>query len=97
MFIDDHRDEFGVEPICRVLPIAPSSYYAVKAVQRDPEKASNRARQDTLDRKEIERVFKDNRSCYGGRKVWHQLRRDGYDIARCTVARPPLADCCAIV
>lgn len=87
MFIDDHRDEFGVEPICRVLPIAPSSFYAVKAVQREPEKASNRVRQDALDRKEIERVFKDNRSCYGVRKVWHQLRRDGYDIARCTVAR----------
>jgi len=87
MFIDDHRDEFGVGSICSVLPIAPSSYYAHLDVRRNPEKASDRVKQDALDCKEIKRVFEGNRSCYGARKVWHQLRREGFDIARCTVER----------
>lgn len=87
MFIDDHRDEFGVGSICSVLPIAPSSYYTHLAVRRDPEKAFDRVKQDALDCKEIKRVFEGNRSCYGARKVWHQLRREGFDIARCTVER----------
>jgi putative transposase len=86
-FIDDHRREFGVEPICRVLPIAPATYYAHAAVARDPGLASDRAKQDAKDFKEIERVYKKSKGRYGARKVWHQLRREKKDIARCTVER----------
>ncbi|WP_394356618.1 IS3 family transposase [Sedimentitalea todarodis] len=87
MFIDDHRADFGVGSICKVLPVAPSSYYAHMAVRRDPECASIRARQDVADSKEIRRVHDESRGRYGARKVWHQLRREGRDIARCTVER----------
>ena len=86
-FIDNHRDEFGVGSICRVLPIAPSSYYARLSIRRSPDKASDRARKDDKDAREIRRVFDASRGRYGARKVWHQLRREGYDIARCTVER----------
>lgn len=86
-FIDDHRGSFGVGPICRVLGIAPSTFYAYKAVERDPSLASNRAKKDVLDRKAIEDAFDGSRKRYGARKVWHQLRREGRDIARCTVER----------
>jgi len=87
MFIDDHRDQYGVEPICRVLPIAPSTYYARKAAQADPTKLSHRVRRDAALRPIINQVFKQNRRVYGVRKVWHQMKREGYDVARCTVAR----------
>ncbi len=86
-FIDNHRDEFSVGSICRVLPIAPSSYYARLSIRRSPDKASDRARKDDKDAREIRRVFDASRGRYGARKVWHQLRREGYDIARCTVER----------
>ncbi len=86
-FIDNHRDEFGVGSICRVLPIAPSSYYARLSIRRSPDKASDRARKDDKDAREIQRVFDASRGRYGARKVWHQLRQEGYDIARCTVER----------
>jgi len=86
-FIDDHRGVFGVGPICRVLEIAPSTYYAFKAVERDPDLASGRARQDRLDIAAIKQAFDGSRGRYGARKVWHQLRREGHDIARCTVER----------
>ena len=86
-FIDDHRGVFGVGPICRVLEIAPSTYYAFKAVERDPDLASGRARQDRLDMAAIKQAFDGSRGRYGARKVWHQLRREGHDIARCTVER----------
>lgn len=86
-FIDDHRGEFGVEPICRVLPIAPSTYYAHAAIARDPERASGRAKQDAKDLEEIKRVHDKSKSRYGVRKVWHQLRREKRHIARCTVER----------
>lgn len=86
-FIDDHRCVHGVGPICRVLGIAPSTYYAFKAVERDPSRASDRARQDRLDMAAIKQVFDGSRGRYGARKVWHQLRREGHDIARCTVER----------
>ena len=87
MFIDAYRNQYGVEPICRVLPIAPSTYYARKAAQVDPSRLSPRARRDQALQPAIKRVFKDNRSVYGVRKVWHQMKREGYDVARCTVAR----------
>lgn len=87
VFIGDHRGVFGVGPICQVLGVAPSTYYAFKAVQRDPELASVRTRQDRLDMAAIKKAFDGSRGCYGVRKVWHQLRRGGHDIARCTVER----------
>ncbi|WP_299476268.1 IS3 family transposase [uncultured Paracoccus sp.] len=86
-FIDDQRGVHGVGPIWRVLGIAPSTFYAFKAVERDPDLASDRARQDRLDMAAITRAFDVSRARYGARKVWHQLRREGRDIARCTVER----------
>ncbi|EKM98177.1 putative transposase for insertion sequence element [Acidocella sp. MX-AZ02] len=86
-FIDDHRGEYGVEPICKVLPIAPSTYHAQVARRADPSRRSARSRQDEVLKAEICRVYGDNFSVYGVRKVWHQLRREGRDVARCTVAR----------
>jgi len=86
-FIDDHRDQYGVEPICKILPIAPSTYYARKAAEADPQQLSERARRDIALRPVIKRVFNENYGVYGVRKVWRQMQREGYDIARCTVAR----------
>ena len=86
-FIDDHRAEHGVEPICRMLPIAPSTYYDHLAKRAEPSRRSERARRDDALRPEIRRVFEENYRVYGVRKVWRQLRREGFDVARCTVAR----------
>jgi len=86
-FIDDNRATYGVEPICRVLPIAPSTYHARMAQRADPAKASARARRDVGLRAEIRRVFEGNFGVYGVRKVWRQLGREGMSVARCTVAR----------
>ncbi len=86
-FIDDHRAEYGVKPICRVLPIAPSTFYEHLAVARDPDLGSERAKRDAVLRREVQRVWDQNFKVYGVRKVWHQMRREGFDIARCTVER----------
>ena len=86
-FIDAHREACGVEPICRVLPIAPSSYHAHAARRRDPARLPDRARRDLVLKPEIRRVFSENFSVYGVRKVWRQMKRDGFDVARCTVER----------
>ena len=86
-FIDDHRASHGVEPICRLLPIAPSTYHARVACRRDPTRASARARRDAELRSEIARVHAENFCVYGARKVWRQLRREGFAVARCTVER----------
>jgi putative transposase len=86
-FIDDHREAYGVEPICRVLPIAPSTYRAHAARRRDPGTAPARVRRDAVLRGKIRGVFDSNFQVYGVRKVWRQLRREGEDVARCTVAR----------
>lgn len=86
-FIDDYRDEYGVEPICRVLPIAPSTYYEQKRQQRQPERRSVRARRDEQLCGEIERVYEDNYRVYGTHKVWRQLNREGITVAKCTVRR----------
>lgn len=86
-FIDDHRDVHGVEPICKVLPIAPSTYFDHVAKRNDPEKLSYRAKRDAVLQPEIHRVFNQNFRVYGVRKVWRQLQRERFDIARCTVAR----------
>jgi len=86
-FIDDHRGAHGVEPICKVLPIAPSTYHAHIASRADPTRLSARAKQDAIREDKIRRVFAENFGVYGARKVWRQLRREGEDIARCTVER----------
>ena len=86
-FIEDHHEIYGVEPICRVLPIAPSTVYAHAARRADPERASSRSRRDAALRGEIDRVWRENFRVYGVRKVWRQLRREGVAVARCTVAR----------
>jgi len=86
-FIDDHRQAHGVEPICKVLPIAPSTYHAHVAKRRDPAKLSARARQDAALKIEVRRVFDENFRVYGVRKVWRQLKREGFDVARCAVSR----------
>jgi transposase InsO family protein len=86
-FIDDHRKAHGVEPICKVLPIAPSTYHAHVAKRADPMKLSERARRDLALKVAIRRVFTENFEVYGVRKVWLQLNREGAEVARCTVAR----------
>jgi putative transposase len=86
-FIDDHRGDHGVEPICEQLPIAPSTYYEHKARALDPDRLSARAKRDAMLRGEIGRVWKENFCVYGARKVWHQLVREDVEVARCTVER----------
>lgn len=86
-FIDDHRGAYGVEPICRVLPIAPSTYHAHAARRTDPTRLPARAQRDLVLTADIRRVFDANFGVYGVRKVWRQLGREGKDVARCTVAR----------
>ena len=86
-FIDAHRERFGVESICAVLPIAPSTYHRQRAMQIDPMRRSARARRDDALRPEIQRVWDENHQVYGPRKVWKQLTREGFRGARCTVGR----------
>ena len=86
-FIDDQRSTYGVEPICAVLPIAPSTYFRYRAHQADPTRRSTRARRDDELRVEIRRVWTEHFEVYGPRKVWRQLRRDGLAVARCRVRR----------
>lgn len=82
--IDANRWAFGVEPICRAVGIAPSTYYAIKARQCDPSKRALRDRELLA---HIRRVHEENFGVYGARKVWWQLRREDLDVARCTVER----------
>jgi transposase InsO family protein len=86
-FIDEHREVYGVEPICRVLPIAPSTYHERVAQRRDPERLSDRARRDRDLKPEVVRVFAENFGVYGVRKVWRQMNREGFAVARCTIER----------
>ncbi len=86
-FIDEERALYGVEPICRVLAIAPSGYYTSRAREQDPTRRPARAQRDDLLREEVQRVWERNRGVYGVRKVRQQLLRDGQTVARCTVAR----------
>ena len=86
-FIDQHRDRFGVESICKVLPIAPSTYFAHAARHRNPELRSDRAKRDAALLPEVQRVHRENFEVYGVRKVWRQLQREGFAVARCTVER----------
>ena len=86
-FIDDHREEHGVEPICQQLQIAPSTYYEHKAREADPSRLPKRSVRDAELRVQIERVWKENFGVYGARKVWLQLLREKVEVARCTVER----------
>jgi putative transposase len=86
-FIDDHRSVYGVEPICRVLPIAPSTYFKHKAEQRDPARRSPRAQSDEVWRAIIQRIWHEQHQVYGPRKIWRQMGREGLRIARCRVRR----------
>ena len=86
-FIADHRAVFGVEPICAVLPIAPSTYHRHRHQRTHPTRRSARAQRDDQLRVEIQRVYDAHQQVYGPRNVWKQLRRDGVRVARCTVAR----------
>jgi putative transposase len=86
-FIDAHRAEYGVEPICAQLPIAPSTYYEAKARVADPQRVPARTQRDTMLCDAIARVWRTNRRVYGVKKVWKALRREGMAVARCTVAR----------
>ena len=86
-FIDDHREAHGVEPICRVLAIAPSTYYSHAVCRADPSRRCARAKRDAVLKRQIERVWRENFEVYGVRKVWRQLNREAIAVARCTVAR----------
>ena len=86
-FIDDHRGVHGVEPICKVLPIAPSTYHDHLAKRADPARLPERVKRDTMLKPEVSRVFKANYQVYGARKIWLQLGREGVCVARCTVAK----------
>ena len=86
-FIDEHRTVYGVEPICKELPIAPSQYYEAKRRERQPEREPTRHQTDRQFLVEIERVYRENRGIYGARKVWRQLKREQREIARCTTER----------
>ena len=86
-FIDEHRDEYGVEPICAQLPIAPSTYYEHKAREADPGRLPPRVQRDRELSDEIQRVWDENFCVYGARKVWRQLNREQFAVARCTVER----------
>ena len=86
-FIDQHRDSYGVEPICAEVPIAPSTYYEYKAREADPERLPARHRRDAEMVIDIRRVWEANLRVYGARKVWLQLNREQIRIARCTTER----------
>ena len=86
-YIDDHRHRFGVEPICKVLPIAPSTYYEQKAREADPSRLPARAQRDAWLMPEIRRVWDETLQVYGARKVWLQMNRERLYVARCTVER----------
>ena len=86
-FIDDYRGSYGVELICRVLPIAPSTYHRTKDLECCPERRSLRSQHDDYYLSEIKRIWQDSKCRYGARKVWRQMKADGIYIARCTVER----------
>lgn len=86
-FIDCERENYGVESICQVLPIAPSTYYRFKDLEANPTKCCARVQRDEVLKSEIERVYDENHRVYGARKVWKQLNRETISVARCTVER----------
>jgi putative transposase len=87
-FIDEHRGQYGVEPICAMLPIAPATYHVHEARRKDPERRPARAKRDDELRVQIRRAWKDSfGGVYGAEKVWRQLVKEGTVVARCTVER----------
>jgi transposase InsO family protein len=86
-FIDEHRDKYGVEPICQQLQIAPSTFYDHQAKREAPEKRSGRAKRDDVLCVDVQRVFDENLEVYGAHKVWKQMNREGIPVARCSVER----------
>ncbi|MBU71012.1 MULTISPECIES: IS3 family transposase [Spongiibacter] len=86
-FIDEHRDSYGVEPICSQLPIAPSTFYDHKDKRNHPQRRSSRAKRDDALCSEVKRVWEENFQVYGAHKVWKQLNREDIEVARCTVER----------
>lgn len=86
-FIDEHREAYGVESICSQLPIAPSTYYKSVELNAHPDKRSKRAKTDESLSKRILEIWEANYRVYGNRKIWRALLREGWDVARCTVAR----------
>lgn len=86
-YIDRHRDDYGVEPICRALQMAPSCYWRHAARQRNPQLRSQRAQRDEGLKADIQRVWHANWQVYGADKVWLQMNREGIVVARCTVER----------
>ncbi|KWT98610.1 hypothetical protein WDL1P1_00613 (plasmid) [Variovorax sp. WDL1] len=86
-FIDEHRDAYGVEPICKVMQIAPSTYWLHAQRTRRPELRPERSKRDDVLAAEVQRVWQENFGVYGVRKVWRQLHREGLIVARCTVGR----------
>ncbi len=86
-FIDEHRSAYGVEPICRVMQVAPSTYWLHAQRKACPALRPQRAQRDDVLAGEVQRVWQANRQVYGVRKVWRQLHREGLQVARCTVAR----------
>ena len=87
-FIDDEKEKYGVEPICRILPIAPSTYYRIKDEQESPEKQSRRRQSDKHLMAQIKQIWQDSGCRYGSRKVWHKLKQNGLpELGRCTVER----------
>ena len=86
-FIHNNKDRYGVEAICRILPIAASTYYRALDLVDNPEHRAKRAQHDLHHAEQIKRIWKESSGRYGVRKVWQKLKREGYVIARCTVAR----------
>ena len=86
-YIDEYKGRFGVEPICNVLPIAPSTYHEWKAREREPERRPERVKRDEALKPEVQRVWEENFCVYGAHKVWKQLNREGFEVARCTTER----------
>lgn len=84
-FIDDHRREYGVEPICRVLKVAPSTFSARAARRARPETAPPRIQRDAALKPQILRAFTENFEVDGVRKAGRHLNREAFDIANCTV------------
>ena len=86
-FIHNNKDLYGVEAICRILPIAPYTYYRTLDLAENPEHRAKRNRHDQHHAKQIKWVWKESLGWYGVRKVWQNLKRRGYVVARCTVTR----------
>lgn len=87
MFVDRYREEYGVEAICRVIPIAPATYYEQKRRKQNPLLVPKRIQSDEMLKQKIQTTWEDNYKVYGARKIWRKLNKDGISVARCTVER----------